>query len=152
MSGINGVQVFDNYNKFQRPISRPVNNQPAFQSLHNTSSLMGQPNTDTINLTRTNSTKSLPKVNALRAIFKRLSSTQINEVNRTGKLPQNMMITQNPNGTYRLAWKPPITDGKILGGSQKLPQHLELRKDILGFTRVVPAGYEHFLLKKPQKL
>lgn len=91
------------------------------------------------------------KVSALRVIFRLIPQSTIDQINESGKLPENMMIVANSYnpGQYSLAWRNPITHGKILGGTQTLPATVELRKNLLGFTCVVPKNYEHFLLKNP---
>jgi hypothetical protein len=102
--------------------------------------------------TDSNEPATLPKINPFRAIFSRIPQEVTDEINRTGKMPENMMIGLNPYGQYYIKWANPITHGNVSGGTQTLPQHLELRDDVLGFTHVVPKDYKHWLLdEKEQK-
>lgn len=90
----------------------------------------------------------LPKVSGLAALFGRLSYDVVDQINETGKMPENMMVSVAPYGGYKLTWKNPVTDGQFTGGTQTLPPHLEVKNNIFGFTSVVPKGYENWLFPK----
>lgn len=95
-----------------------------------------------------NSCKLSPEVSGWAAAFSRLSSNQIDQINKSGKLPENMMVSHSPYGGYRLCWKNPITNGCFIGGTQELPPHIEIRKDVFGFACAVPKGYESWQFNK----
>lgn len=121
--------------------------QPSFMANETGLTLKEQPTQDTLTKTQQSLEVKASNVSTFRAIIKRLPDNAIAHINETGKLPGNMMITEF-QGKYYLSWKEPVFNGQLTGGTDTLPQHLELRKDILGFTRVVPRGYEHWTLKK----
>ena len=85
------------------------------------------------------------KVNVLRIWFNRLKKEQIAQINETGKLPDNMKIRPNKLGTgYHVVHN-------IFGlknGTKTVPEGYEFRKNLLGFTRLVPKDTEGFWLRK----
>lgn len=149
---VNNNLAIVNNSSIDRFNSRQVKNlntifQPSFMANETGLGLVDQLTQDTLTKTQNIDGDKPGNVNTFSAIIKRLPDDVIKQVNETGHLPENMMITEL-QGKYYLGWKEPIFNGQITGGTNKMPEHLELRKDILGFTRVVPKGYEHWMLKK----
>ena len=91
------------------------------------------------------SSSAQPRVSTIRAIFKCLSQTEIDELNKSGRLPKNVKITRNPeSGKFCISrnWF------NISRGTHIIPEGYELRKNLLGFTEVVPIGEEGITLRK----
>ena len=85
------------------------------------------------------------KVNPLRIWFHRLTQDQIDAINETRALPKNMKVRPNPVGTGFHTYHNIFN---LYNGTKTLPDGYELRKNILGFTRLVPNDTEGFWLKK----
>ena len=84
------------------------------------------------------------KVSTPRAIFGYLTQEQIDEINRTRKLPKNVKISRTKDGSFymRPNWF------NISRGTHKIPEGFELRRNLAGFTEVVPIGEEGLTLRK----
>lgn len=88
--------------------------------------------------------KKAPEISGVRVFFNRLTDEQIAQVNETKQLPKNAkIIDEIPTGHPRLTWN--LFD--ITPGTHQLPAGYELKKDILGFTRVVREGTQAWYLK-----
>ncbi len=89
--------------------------------------------------------KGKTKVNPLRIWFSRLTQEQIDAINETKTLPDNMKVRPKKLGTgYDIFHN-------IFGlknGTHTIPEGWELRRNKLGFTRLVPVDSEGFWLKK----
>lgn len=123
--------------------AKQVSLSPSFSSQKSKFQLKEQPTIDILE-----KTKEQPAISTIRAIFRRIPKDVIKTINETGQFPKNMMVTEI-NGHYVLVWKNPLTKGKIIGGTQKMPSHLELRNNLLGFTAIYPKGYDHWFLNPP---
>ena len=84
------------------------------------------------------------KVGFWRAAFSRLTNKQIEEANKTGKLSGKAKIKPNGRGGYTIV-------SNLMGvssGTQTIPEGFELRKNWLGFTKVLPKDTEGLFIKK----
>lgn len=109
--------------------------------------LKGQPDSDEL-VTASAPSKAQDPVPTWRAVLKRLPQETIDKANESGKLPPNMMVSWDiQTGQYRLAWKTPMFEGKLTGGSDTIPPTHELRQNVLGFTLLVPKDYNHWLIR-----
>ncbi|MBQ9245880.1 hypothetical protein IJ182_06410 [bacterium] len=93
--------------------------------------------------------KGEPKVGVLRIWFHRLKQDQIDAINESGKLPKNIKIRPKEVGTGYYMYHNIFN---MFNGTKTMPEGWELRRNILGFTRLVPKDTEGFWLrKKPVK-
>ena len=93
---------------------------------------------------RTTNTKDSTKIGYWRAAFSRLTNEQIEKANKTGKLSGKAKIKQNGRGGYTIV-------SNLMGissGTQTIPEGFELRKNWLGFTKVLPKDTEGLFIKK----
>lgn len=88
------------------------------------------------------------KIGFFRLFFKRLTQEQIDKVNETGMLPEKAKfrasLTNSPSGSYFVQ----NNIFNLTNGTRQLPEGFEVRKNKLGFTRVVPKGTDGFWMKK----
>ena len=89
--------------------------------------------------------KGEPKVPVLRIWFHRLKQEQIDEINRVGKLPKNIKIRPKSVGTGYYMYHNIFN---LYNGTRTMPEGYELRRNRLGFTRLVPKDTEGFWLPK----
>lgn len=84
------------------------------------------------------------KIGGFRLFFKRLTNEQINAVNESKKLPKNAKFKSKVGGGYKVTnnWL------NVSSGTKTLPAGFEVRKNFLGFTRVVPVDTEGLFIKK----
>ena len=94
------------------------------------------------------SKKGEPKVQVLRIWFNRLTQEQIDAINESGKLPKNIKIRPKEMGTGYYIYHNIFN---MYNGTQTMPEGYELRKNRLGFTRLVPKDTEGFWLPKNKK-
>ena len=86
-----------------------------------------------------------PKIGVLRLALGMLNNDQINQVNKSGKLPSNAKIVYNKKtNSYDLT----TNYFGITTGTSTLPAGYELRKNIWGFTVVVPTNSEGLYLRR----
>lgn len=82
------------------------------------------------------------KISLWRGVFSRLTDEQIKSVNDTGQLPEGTKFQPDINGFIICHnWF------GIMSGTRELPAGYELKKDVFGFTKVVPKGTEGLLIK-----
>ena len=83
-------------------------------------------------------------ISTTRAVFGYLTQEQIDEINKTRKLPKNIKITRLENGSFHISpnWF------NITRGTHTIPEGYELRRNIVGFTEIVPMGEEGLTLRK----
>ena len=141
-----GGSPFDDISSKYMPQGNVLNNYvnvPKPNSDTGLSSNTNTNNSDTCVFKKTKNGKE--KVNVFRIWFCRLKPEQIEQINKTGKLPDNMKIRPNSAGTgYHIAHN-------IFGltnGTRTVPEGYEFRRNILGFTRLIPKDTEGFWLKK----
>lgn len=84
-----------------------------------------------------------PKINCVRIIFNRLTDEQIEQINKSGKLPDNAKFVTNESGGYSIS---PNIFG-LTTGTQILPEGFEVKKNKLGVTVVLPKGTSGLLIK-----
>ena len=84
------------------------------------------------------------KIGTTRAIFGYLTQEQVDEINKTRKLPQNIKIARTPEGHFVL--KPNWFN--VTRGTHTIPEGYELRRNIAGFTEIVPIDEEGLMLRK----
>lgn len=90
-------------------------------------------------------TKDPNKVGYWRAAFSRLTNEQIKNANETGQLSGNVKIKPSSVGTgYVIA--PNLMN--VTTGTKTIPEGYELRKNLLGFTVVLPKDSEGVFIKK----
>lgn len=85
-----------------------------------------------------------PSIGTMRLTFNFLSDAQIDQINRTGKLPDNAKFMRTENGGY-------IIGNNFFGfreGTQELPAGYEVKKDLFGFAVVVPSGTNGAFIRK----
>lgn len=85
----------------------------------------------------------LPKIGFFRIIFSRLTNEQIASINETKMLPKNAKFMGN-GGYYGIH----NNFFNIFRGTRRLPEGYEVRKDFLGFTKIVLKDSEGLLLRK----
>lgn len=81
-----------------------------------------------------------PKIGMFRVLLGRLTNEQINAVNESRRLPENVKINKYKNLKNNFF--------NITEGTRTLPEGYELRNNKFGFTRMVLIDSEGFLLKK----
>lgn len=77
------------------------------------------------------------------ALTKILTDEQINEINRTGQIPEGTAIAKDKRGDYYIT-------SDALGletGTRTLPKGFEVKKDRLGFAVVVPKGTRSIMIE-----
>lgn len=83
------------------------------------------------------------KISYLRLGFNRLKNEQIDEINKTGKLPKNAKFVRTAGGNFKIT----ADIFHIKQGTKTLPAGYEVRKSIFGFTKVVPKDTQGLFLK-----
>lgn len=109
----------------------------------NTYKTIGQMPNDSVEVTKTDKSKKPPKISGTRAFFNRLTDEQIRQVNETGLLPDNVKFR---GSGVRPNWF------NLTAGTQILPKDMEVKKSLLGFTKLVYKGTTGLFvrdLKKP---
>ena len=91
------------------------------------------------------SKKGEPKVPVLRIWFNRLTQDQIDAINESGKFPKNIKVRPQEVGTGYYMYHNILN---MFNGTQTMPEGYELRRNRLGFTRLVPKDTEGFWLPK----
>lgn len=99
-----------------------------------------QPETDNFTSSQDDN---LPKIGFFRIIFSRLTDEQIASINETKMLPKNAKFMGNC-GFYGIH----NNFFNILSGTRRLPEGYEVRKNFLGFTKIVLKDSEGLLLRK----
>ena len=84
-----------------------------------------------------------PKISRLRLMFNLLTDEQIDQINKSGKLPSNGKFIMNGMGSHHIA----NNFFNLRAGTQTLPEGFEVKKNVLGFAVVVPKGTEGLLVK-----
>lgn len=85
-----------------------------------------------------------PKISTFRLLFGVLTDEQIDQVNKSQKLPKNAKFVRDGYGGYRVA-------ANLMGltvGTRKLPEGFEVRKNVIGFSCVLPKDSEGLMVKK----
>lgn len=84
-----------------------------------------------------------PQISRTRLFFGRLTDEQIKQINEAKKLPENAKFVMNGFGGYV------ITNNffNFRAGTRDLPAGFEVKKDIFGFTVVLPKGMEGISVK-----
>lgn len=85
-----------------------------------------------------------PEISTTKLMIKRLTDEQIDQVNKSGKLPENAKFIRDGYGGYYIA----ANFMNLQIGTRKLPEGFEVRKDALGFTCVLPKDSEGLFIKK----
>jgi len=85
----------------------------------------------------------MPKISKTRLFFDRLTDEQIALVNKTRKLPEGAKFCMNGFGGYGIC----NNFFGLRAGTQTLPAGFELKKNILGFTVVVPKDTKGAFIK-----
>lgn len=101
---------------------------------------VGDAKVDTVEI---KSTEDSPKISKTRLFFGRLTDEQIVQVNKTGKLPEGAKFVPNGFGGYTVC-------NNFFGmraGTQVLPAGFEVKKNVLGFTCVLPVGTKGMMVK-----
>ena len=73
-------------------------------------------------------------ISIARLAFQYLNDAQIEEVNRTGMLPENAKFVRTSDGRYIIC----NNFFGIRAGTRKIPEGYEVKRDFLGFAVVVP--------------
>ena len=102
---------------------------------------------DTVDIKK-EKTGEAPEIGALRLAFGFLTDEQVAQINNTGKLPPNAKFVPNGMGGYT------ITNNffGIIPGTQELPVGFEVKKDVLGFTAVLPKGTNSVLIRDKKEV
>ena len=82
-----------------------------------------------------------PHISWIRAVTGILSYEQINAINQTRHLPENVKIMQNGAGGYTIGYN----YFGIRAGTRTVPAGFELKKDVFGFAHVVPMDTDGLL-------
>ena len=120
INGLNNTSVFSE-------IRNLTSTQNAVPAMRGTETVVE----DKVELTQTQK-QELPKIGFMRALFKRYTKEQINQINETKEMPKNVKVVDDL-ASPRLA----MNFMDITLGTHTLPAGYELRQDILGFTRLV---------------
>lgn len=130
VNSINSVGMMSNYPVCNKVVKCSA--KPSFQ---------GEAKADVFN--KTNVATTAPEISRTRLAFGRLTDEQIAAVNAAGKLPENAKFISNGFGGY-------VVCNNFFGlraGTQVLPAGFEVKKNVLGFTCVVPKGTKGLLIK-----
>jgi len=86
-----------------------------------------------------------PEIGFFRLATGRLTKEQVAQVNKSRKLPHNAKFFPDPinPGSFRIGNKM----ANIRTGTQILPEGYELKRDWMGFTKVLPEGTTSVFLK-----
>lgn len=84
-----------------------------------------------------------PQIGGMRIALNYLTKDQIKEVNRTRRLPDNAKFVQTGFGKYEIC----NNFFDLRAGTQVLPEGYEVKRDLLGFTIVVPAGTKGLFIR-----
>lgn len=127
---------------------RSVNSMPVFQTMKTAQAVTPRNVTTAFRGERTQAkapqAKDPGKVGYFRAVFSRLTNEQIKEANESGKIKGKVKFKSNQRGGYVIV--PNLM--YITTGTQTIPAGFELRKNWLGFTRVLPKDAEGAFIKK----
>lgn len=82
-----------------------------------------------------------PHISWIRAVTGILSYEQIDAINQTRRLPDNVKIMQNGAGGYTIGYN----YFGIRAGTRTVPMGFELKKDVFGFAHVVPMDTDGLL-------
>ena len=77
-----------------------------------------------------------PEISWIRAVTGILTYDQVDAINESRRLPDNVKFMMNGSGGYSISYN----YFNIRPGTQTLPKGFEVKKDILGFVHVVPTG------------
>ncbi len=72
-----------------------------------------------------------------------LTDAQVEEINKTGKLPENAKFIPNGVGQYIIA----NNFFNLRAGTQTMPEGFEVKKNFIGQAIVVPKGTQGLLIK-----
>ena len=97
---------------------------------------------DTLDISKSDKGEA-PEIGAMRLMFGFLTDEQVQQINATGKLPPNAKFVPNELGGYQLT----NNFFGIQAGTQELPAGFEVKKNVLGFTTIVPKGTKGMLIK-----
>ena len=84
-----------------------------------------------------------PQISRTRLFFDRLTDEQIKQVNESKKLPENAKFIMNGFGGYTME----NNFFNFRAGTRDLPAGFEVKKDIFGFTVVLPKGMNGIAVK-----
>jgi len=92
----------------------------------------------------------IPKIGFFRLAFNRLTQEQIDTINTGGKLPENAKFYTKPaeQGGYGERYRLGNNILNIQPGTTTLPAGYELKKDWLGFTKVVPKDTTSIFIRE----
>lgn len=84
-----------------------------------------------------------PEISTSRLLWGRLTDEQIRMVNESGRLPENAKFVMSGFGSYAIT----TNFFNFRAGTRELPAGFEVKKDIFGFTTVLPKGMEGACIK-----
>jgi len=84
-----------------------------------------------------------PEISFPRLLFSVISDEQVKKVNESGHLPNNAKFVMSPKGGYVIR---PNFFG-LTTGTRKMPEGFEVKKNILGFSVVLPKDSEGLLIR-----
>ena len=97
-------------------------------------------------LDKKDGTITVPPISWARATFNRLTDEQVAAINETRRLPENVKIVPDMKGGYRLTYD---YTGLTMG-TRTVPEGFEMKKDIFGFSGVVPKDTEGVFIKNSE--
>ena len=84
-----------------------------------------------------------PEISTARLMFGVLTDEQVDQINKSGKLPENAKFVMNGFGSYAIC----NNFFNFRAGTRELPAGFEVKKNILGFAVVLPKGTDGAFIK-----
>lgn len=84
-----------------------------------------------------------PRISTVRLMFNLLTDQQIEQINKSRRLPDNAKFIMSGYGRFNIA-------NNFFGirvGTQTLPEGFEVKKDVLGFAIVLPKDSEGLMIR-----
>ena len=98
---------------------------------------------DSLELSQNANEMKPPRISRLRLWLGILSKKQGNKINQSGKLPKKAKFVKAEKGDYKIV-------NNFFGlkqGTQILPDGYEVKRNLLGFAKVVPTGTKGLFLR-----
>lgn len=84
-----------------------------------------------------------PDISWGRVVTGFLTDEQVERINATGKLPENVKFVQNGYGGYSIVYN----YLNVTSGTHDVPKGFEVKRDFVGMAHVVPVGTDGLIYK-----
>ena len=138
------LSVYPNSEVLTPPTVQAVNEAVTASAVTEPASLKPEVKEDTFELSAKQEQVAPPKISTLRLAVGLLTDEQIQQINETGKLPENAKFIPNGMGGYTIR----NNFFGVTSGTQQLPQGFEVKNNLFGFSQVVPKGTQGVFLKE----